>query len=391
MHVTNVTTWFPTERSPGLGIFVARHAASMTAAGHDIRVVHLAAASIDDGMRRTRVMGVPVVRLPMTPSRPHEVLRARWALRRLTAGSDVVHTHAVSALLPYTSARPREPWLHTEHWSGIANRGAALGIGARLGAQWILRMEKRPDVVTAVSDQLAADLRILRPRGEIRTVPNEVARPAVLTPRREVILGRDTLHLVGVGWMGEGKRPDLAIRIVAALTGRGVPARLTWVGSGPLAERCAVLAEHLNVDLTLTGQLPGERVAEVLADGDIFLVPTLSETFFLAAAEAIAAGRPVVTGDRGAHRSFLDPSVAAFVGQKDSADTWADAVIDLVQRCRMLSAQDIQATLPQAFTPEEVARAYGRAYEAAVTINSIGHRPARIRQSRPDINRSGHE
>ena len=30
---------FPTERSPGLGIFVARHAASMTAAGHSIRVV----------------------------------------------------------------------------------------------------------------------------------------------------------------------------------------------------------------------------------------------------------------------------------------------------------------------------------------------------------------
>ena len=378
MRVTIVTTWFPTERSPGLGIFVARHAASMTAAGHSIRVVHLAVASIDDGVRRTRVMGVPVVRLPMTPSRPHEVLQARRALGPLTAGSDVVHTHAVSALLPYTLARPREPWLHTEHWSGIANRGAALGIGSRLGAQWILRMERRPDVVTAVSDQLAADLRILRPHGAIRTVPNEVTRPAVLTPRREVVLGRDTLHLVGVGWMGEGKRPDLAVQIVAALTGRGVPARLTWVGSGPLAERCAVLAEHLDVNLTLTGQLPGERVAEVLADGDIFLVPTLSETFFLAAAEAIAAGRPVVTGDRGAHTSFLDPSVAAFVGRKDSADTWADAVVDLVQRCRTMSAQSIQDTLPRAFTPEEVARAYGRAYEAAVTISSMERRSTRI-------------
>ena len=40
MRVTIVTTWFPTHRSPGLGVFVARHAASMAAAGHDIRVVH---------------------------------------------------------------------------------------------------------------------------------------------------------------------------------------------------------------------------------------------------------------------------------------------------------------------------------------------------------------
>ena len=30
MRVTIVTTWFPTGRSPGLGVFVARHAASRT-------------------------------------------------------------------------------------------------------------------------------------------------------------------------------------------------------------------------------------------------------------------------------------------------------------------------------------------------------------------------
>ena len=62
MRVTIVTTWFPTHRSPGLGVFVARHAASMAAAGHDIRVVHLASASVDDGVRHDRVMGLPVVR-----------------------------------------------------------------------------------------------------------------------------------------------------------------------------------------------------------------------------------------------------------------------------------------------------------------------------------------
>ena len=54
MRVTIVTTWFPTHRSPGLGVFVARHAASMAAAGHDIRVVHLASASVDDGVRHDR-------------------------------------------------------------------------------------------------------------------------------------------------------------------------------------------------------------------------------------------------------------------------------------------------------------------------------------------------
>lgn len=255
MRVTIVSTWFPTEVSAGLGIFVARHAASMAAAGHDIRVVHLVAAHVDDGTRRTRVMGVPVVRLPMTPLRPHEVLAARRALGMLTAGSDIVHTHAISTLMPYALRRPREPWLHTEHWSGLANGGAALGTISRAGAQVVLRLERRPDVVTTVSDQLAADLRTYRPHGEILTVPNEVTRPRRPAERRAVQLGRDVLQIVGVGGLIERKRPDLAVRTVAALAELGVPARLTWVGDGPLAEHCTALAQSLNVDLELTGQL----------------------------------------------------------------------------------------------------------------------------------------
>ena len=366
MRVTIVTTWFPTGRSPGLGVFVARHAASMAAAGHDIRVVHLASASVDDGVRHDRVMGLPVVRLPMTLSRPHELLAARRELAALTRGSDVVHTHAVSTLLPYALGRPHQPWLHTEHWSGIAQRGAELGSLARAGAQVVLRLERRPDVVTTVSDQLAADLRAYRPRGEILTVPNEVTMPEEPAPRRDVELGRDTLRIVGVGGLIERKRPDLAVRVVAALAERGVPARLTWVGGGPLADHCTNLAESLGVDLELTGQLPGDRVQQILADSDLFLVPTLAETFFLGAAEAVAAGRPVVTSDRGAHTSFLDPSVTAIVSQDDPA-TWAGAVVDVMQRCEGLTARDIQDTLPRAFSPAEVARAYGHAYETAIT------------------------
>ena len=366
MHVTIVSTWFPTEVSAGLGIFVARHAASMAAAGHDIRVVHLVAAHVDDGTRRTRIMGVPVIRLPMTPSRPHEVLAARRALGTLTAGSDIVHTHAISTLMPYALSRPREPWLHTEHWSGLANGGAALGTIARAGAQVVLRLERRPDVVTTVSDQLAADLRAYRPEGEILTVPNEVTMPEEPAPRRSVELGRDTLRIVGIGGLIERKRPDLAVEAVAALAQQGVPARLTWAGGGPLADRCTDLATDLGVDLELTGQLPGDQVQQVLADSDLFLVPTLAETFFLGAAEAVAAGRPVVTSDRGAHTSFLDPSVTAIVSQDDPA-TWAGAVVDVMQRCEGLTARDIQDTLPRAFSPAEVARAYGHAYETAIT------------------------
>ena len=74
----------------------------------------------------------------------------------------------------------------------------------------------------------------------------------------------------------------------------------------------------------------------------------------------------MVTSDRGAHTSFLDPSVTQIVSQDDPA-TWARAVVDVMGRCAQRTARDIQDTLPRAFSPSEVARTYGRAYETAIT------------------------
>ena len=53
------------------------------------------------------------------------------------------------------------------------------------------------------------------------------------------------------------------------------------------------------MDATFLGQVPAEQIPQLISDSDMFLVPTSGETFFLGAAEAIAAGRPVVTGSYG--------------------------------------------------------------------------------------------
>jgi len=41
-------------------------------------------------------------------------------------------------------------------------------------------------------------------------------------------------------------------------------------------------------------------------------------------------------------------------------------IVEVMGRCRDLTARDIQNTLPRAFSPSQVARSYGRAYEAAI-------------------------
>ena len=97
---------------------------------------------------------------------------------------------------------------------------------------------------------------------------------------------------------------------------RAVPARLLMVGDGPdLAEAVRLARSH---GLTEHVQFLGdqEQVVPLLSVSDLFLMPSLQESFGLAALEAMACEVPVVasrvggvpgTGRRRRHRVSLRP------------------------------------------------------------------------------------
>ena len=170
---------------------------------------------------------------------------------------------------------------------------------------------------------------------------------------------------MGVGGLIERKGPLLALQILHQLSGLGLKAKLTWAGSGPLLEQCREQAAALGVDATFLGQVPAEQIPQLISDSDMFLVPTSGETFFLGAAEAIAAGRPVVTGSYGGHTDFLDPAVCALVSGRDPL-VWAQALEQLAQRTATCGAQEVAATLPKAFTAPQVAKRYVQVYQDTI-------------------------
>jgi glycosyltransferase involved in cell wall biosynthesis len=53
--------------------------------------------------------------------------------------------------------------------------------------------------------------------------------------------------------------------------------------------------DFLRKSITFTGMLDGELKRSALANADVFILPTLSENFGIAVAEALAFGTPVVT------------------------------------------------------------------------------------------------
>ncbi len=369
MRVTVVTTWLPTAVAPSSGSFVVRDCLAMAQAGQDLRVIHLVPPHQDDGTRHTTIEGLRVLRVPMRPADPLSVARAARRLPALLEGADVLHSMAMSSLLPLglldTAHALDLPWVHTEHWSGLTNPGT-LSAALRAGRVLVTHELTRPDVVTAVCEYLAEPVR--RARAEAPTV----VVPCIVEPAGEVAArpSGPGPRLVSVGGLVERKDPLMCVDVLAELVARGQQASLTLVGDGPLRGQLEEHAAARGVAdrLRLTGTLDTDGVQRELAAADLFLGPTRGDNFFVSAAEAIVAGRPVVVSDAGGQVEYVEAGNGCIVPAGSSAPEWADAVVDTLGRLEGVSAQDVAATIGRRFCAQQVGAAYRGVHEQAAGL-----------------------
>ena len=102
--------------------------------------------------------------------------------------------------------------------------------------------------------------------------------------------------------------------------------RFLIVGDGPLRDW---LAQRLPPNTCFTGILRGQELAAAFASMDVFLFPSLTDTFGLVVLEAMAAGVPVVSFGSSGPLSVVDHGVNGLVAATPAE--FIDAVARLVQ------------------------------------------------------------
>ena len=165
------------------------------------------------------------------------------------------------------------------------------------------------DGVTAVSDYLRQETyNQFDVEREIEVIPNFVdvdrfTRQDKSHLKRAICPEGEKL-LVHVSNFREVKRVPDVVRVFAnlhkeAADGKGPRVKLLLVGDGPDRPVAEALARELGVhqDIRFLGKQ--EPVEELLSIADVKLMPSASETFGLAALEAMACGVPVVSSNIG--------------------------------------------------------------------------------------------
>ena len=305
-----------------------------------------------------------VVRHALAPGkepRPSDVLDLRLLLR-LAHRADVIHAHASkSGILTRFAAAlrgRRRNAVFTPHAWSFWRPGRAPEL-------W-LRRERRAAhwcrAIVAVSEHerdAALAARVGR-ADQYRVIPNGVDLGHFGEPAPEP--GR----ILTVGRLAPPKRPDVAVRALAALRRSHPEATLDVVAHGPqLAETEALVAE---LGLGDAVRLLGKRddVPELLSRAQCFLLTSDYEGCPYTILEAMAAGVPVVTTRAGGLAEVVrdgETGLLADLGSPDSVAAALAYVLDDPARARALGEAG-RARAREGYSLERMVRETTDLYEA---------------------------
>jgi glycosyltransferase involved in cell wall biosynthesis len=221
-------------------------------------------------------------------------------LRNLAINTDVIHNHGLW-LMPnvqagWAATRARKPLVVSPR--GMLSPAALAFSCQKKRVFWRLLQGatmRRAPCIHATSEQEYQDIRGFGLRNPISVIPNGIDLPEpVATPirtaqPRRVVLSLGRIHPI--------KGLDVLVRAWAQTE----PARPAWelriIGPGETAYRDQLSALVAGLRLTrvsIEEPAYGEAKQAAYHDADLFVLPTTSENFGLAVAEALAAGTPAI-------------------------------------------------------------------------------------------------
>lgn len=312
LRITIVTETYPPEVN-GVAMTVGRLVDGLLRRGHRVQLIRPRQHRLDQPSRggpltEVLVQGVPIPRY----SGLLLGLPARRKLAKLwqEQAPDIVHVvtegplgaSAIDAArqlrLPVTSGFHTNFHCYSNHYG--------LGWLNRPIAAYLRRLHNRTAATLVPTEQLAqqlADLGYQNLAVVARGVDTELFSPARRSAALRAVWGAEdgAPVVISVGRLAPEKNLPLVLEAFNAVRRRHPKAKLVFVGDGP--SRSELQRSH--PEAIFAGMRIGLDLAQHYASADIFLFPSLTETFGNVTLEAMASGLAVVAYDYAAAAALI--------------------------------------------------------------------------------------
>ena len=203
---------------------------------------------------------------------------------------------------------------------------------------------------------------------DIRVIPNFVDtnlfKPESHGDFRKAIAPNGEKILVHTSNFRPVKRVPDTIKIFEKVQ-KEIPAKLILVGDGPDRSECERLSRQLDLCDNVKFLGKQEGLVEILSSSDLFLIPSQSESFGLAALEAMACGLPVVSSSVGGLPELVKHNETGFIAEIGDVDRMAKYTLELLgndKKYKLFSENSRQRAVDK-FDKSKVVPLYEEYYE----------------------------
>jgi N-acetyl-alpha-D-glucosaminyl L-malate synthase BshA len=193
----------------------------------------------------------------------------------------------------------------------------------------------KSDGVTAVSEHLKQDTyKYFDIEKDIRVIPNfiDLTRFSLKAKDhfKKAIAPNGEKVLVHTSNFRKVKRTEDVVKMFAKVIEK-IPSKLLMVGDGGERSVCEQLSRDLGISEHVRFLGKQDAIEEILSVSDLFLMPSQSESFGLAALEAMACKVPVISSNAGGLPELNIEGVTGFLKDVGDVDGMAERAIYILE------------------------------------------------------------
>ena len=230
----------------------------------------------------------------------------------------------------------------------------------------------KSDFVTSVSQSLKEDtLKLFNIKNEIQVIPNfiELHKNTVdpsLSCRRSVMATENERIITHISNFRKVKRiPDI-IKIFHKIQ-QHIPAKLMMVGDGPEKEKAEYLCQELGIQDKVIFFGNSNEIDKILSYTDLFLLPSETESFGLAALEAMAWSVPVISSNSGGLPEVNFEGISGYLSNVGNIDEMAENALKILKDPAVLNKFKKNAlSVAERFDIKNILPLYEELYQKAI-------------------------
>ncbi|MBF0430988.1 MAG: N-acetyl-alpha-D-glucosaminyl L-malate synthase BshA [Fibrobacteria bacterium] len=319
---------------------------------------------------------VEMDKYPLLEYSPYDLaLAAKMREIFLSEKLDLLHVHyalphAISAFLAAKMIEPAiMPVVTTLHGTDITI------VGQKKSFYDITRLGiNQSTIVTAVSEYLTKEAEdIFIPEKPIRTIHNfvdlQLFKKKKKSSRRCSFATENQIVYTHISNFRKVKRIPDVVKIFSRIV-QDVDGILLMVGEGPLLSDARQLVESLGISDKVKFLGKQEDVVSIFSMSDIFLFPSETESFGLAALEAMACEVPVIASRSGGIPEVVNCGETGFLSETGDVTAMAINGIKLGKNSdlRLKMGKAGRKRAKQYFGPDKIIPLYEKVYQEAVEL-----------------------